>query len=194
MLAIITTRKTLFAPLLITFLCTLIMILHFNVDLRFDRDAINKGQWYRILTGNFVHSNVAHLVMNMLGVGALWLMHHHFFTVLKYWLYIILMSTLCTVLIYLYSHNIDIYVGLSGTLHGLLAYGALKDIQVKEKTGYLLLIGVVGKVMYEQFVGASADLEQLIASRVAIEAHLFGLLAGIALALVEIVSHKKPKH
>ncbi|MEO2279447.1 rhombosortase [Pseudoalteromonas pernae] len=170
------------------------MLLHFNIDLRFDRSAIIEGQWYRIVTSNFVHSNYAHLLMNMAGVGALWLLHHHFFNVAKYWLYLVTMSFACTGLIFIFSDNIDIYVGLSGTLHGLLAYGAIKDIQDKEKTGYLLLIGVLGKVGYEQFIGASADLEQLIESRVAIEAHLFGMLSGFAIAAIEFLLNKKPKH
>ncbi len=194
MLALITKRKTLLAPLLLIILCTLIMLFHFNIDLRFDRSAIVDGQWYRILTSNVVHSNTAHLLMNMAGVGALWLLHHHFYSVRKYWLHVLVISVACTGFIFLFSHNIDIYVGLSGTLHGLLAYGAIKDIQDKEKTGYLLLIGVLGKVGYEQFIGASADLEQLIESRVAIEAHLFGMLSGLAIAAIEFLLNKKPKH
>ncbi|MFY8274929.1 rhombosortase [Pseudoalteromonas sp. SSDWG2] len=170
------------------------MFLGFNIDLRFDRDAIANGQWYRILTSNFVHSNDAHLAMNMAGVGALWLLHHHFFSVTKYWLYLCAISLVTTLLIYIFSSNIDIYVGLSGTLHGLIAYGAIKDLQNKEKTGWLLLVGVIAKVTYEQTIGASSDLETLIESRVAIEAHLFGLLCGLALGAIELLSIKKPKH
>ncbi|WP_105189684.1 rhombosortase [Pseudoalteromonas sp. T1lg48] len=175
-------KSTLFAPLALIILCTLIMMFNLNPLLQFDRVAIDEGQIYRLLSGNFSHSNGAHLLMNMAGVGALWILHGHFFTIRGYWLAVVSISVGCTGLIYFFANNIDIYVGLSGTLHGLLVYGALRDIRSSEKTGYLLLLGVLLKVAYEQFIGASTDLETLIASRVAIEAHLFGVIGGVALA------------
>ncbi|MEM0515220.1 rhombosortase [Pseudoalteromonas sp. YIC-827] len=183
-------KSTLLAPLALIILCVLIMVFNLNPVLQFDRGAIIDGQVYRLLSGNFSHSNGAHLLMNMAGVGALWLLHHHFFTVRGYWLAIVSMSLGCTGLIYLFADNIDIYVGLSGTLHGLLVYGALRDIYSAEKTGYLLLLGVLIKVAYEQFIGASADLETLIASRVAIEAHLFGVIGGFVLGVLHWLRHR----
>ena len=44
------------------------------------------------------------------------------------------------------------YVGLSGALHGLFTWGALKDISSKTKGGWLLLIGVWLKIITNSLV------------------------------------------
>ncbi len=64
-------------------------------------------------------------------------------------------------------------------LHGLFTYGAIKDIGLGYKTGYLLLIGVVLKVSYEQVFGAGQQITEMIGARVATEAHLVGVISGI---------------
>ncbi|RZF80254.1 rhombosortase [Pseudoalteromonas sp. CO325X] len=174
-------------------LCTLLMVIDAAGALSFQRPAIAEGQWYRLLTGHFLHSNWPHLGMNMAGALVLWSLHGHFFSVRQYWLYLLLLSFGVGLCLYGFSPNISLYVGLSGSLHGLIAYGAVKDIRSGEKTGYLIIVGVIAKVAYEQIVGASSDVEALIDSRVAIEAHLFGLLCGLGLALLEWRGIKKPE-
>ena len=81
--------------------------------------------------------------------------------------------------------DIDYYSGLSGVIHGLFAWGAIRDILSNRRSGYWLLIGIIAKVCWEQVFGASESTVQLIDARVAIEAHLSGLLSGIAFALFE---------
>ena len=74
------------------------------------------------------------------------------------------------------------YAGLSGVLHGLFAWGAIQDIKAKDKLGWALLIGVIAKVVWEQFSGGSASSAELIGARVAVEAHLAGVLGGVLFA------------
>ena len=71
------------------------------------------------------------------------------------------------------------YVGLSGILHGLFVWGACKDVENREKTGWLLLIGITIKVAAEQFGGDTSDIANLIDASVAIDAHLFGAFSGL---------------
>ena len=59
------------------------------------------------------------------------------------------------------------------------SWGALMDIKHKEKTGYLLLIGLMAKIIHEQIYGASADVERLIGAGVATDAHLYGAIGGL---------------
>ena len=82
------------------------------------------------------------------------------------------------------SSDIQVYVGLSGVLHAVLCIGAIKDIQYKEPTGKILLLGLVFKVGYEQYQGPNAELGQLIDANVAIDAHLYGVISGFILAFI----------
>ncbi|MDU0355165.1 rhombosortase [Paraglaciecola aquimarina] len=70
------------------------------------------------------------------------------------------------------------YVGLSGVLHGLFIVGAYKDIINHMYSGWLLLIAVWIKVLYEQFSGQNQQVASLIDANVAIDAHLFGSISG----------------
>ncbi len=76
------------------------------------------------------------------------------------------------------------YVGLSGALHGIIVYGAVKDIKVGwPVSGWLLTIGIIIKVGYENIWGPSDDVKVMINADVAVEAHLYGLIGGLILAL-----------
>ena len=74
-------------------------------------------------------------------------------------------------------------VGLSGVLHGLFIWAAIEDIKQQRNTGWLLLIGVLTKIAWEQYFGASASTVSLINAKVATEAHLIGAFSGGMLQL-----------
>ena len=90
-------------------------------------------------------------------------------------------ALLIAVAMYLYSADIAIYVGLSGLLHSMLTLGALRDIQLKMTTGWLLLAGLLIKVSFEQWQGPDAKLAELINASVATDAHLYGAICGVLL-------------
>ena len=72
---------------------------------------------------------------------------------------------------------------MSGVLHGVFIFGALMDIKNKDKTGYLLFIGVWLKIADEQYSGASQDVAELIGANIAIDAHLWGAIGGLLFSL-----------
>ncbi len=141
-------------------------------------------QLWRALTGHFLHSNHWHLVMN-LGALLLMLMLHQLYYNLKS-LALLLVSgcVAISVLLYLFSPDIQIYVGLSGWLHCFITTGALLDIKHKIQSGWLILLGVIAKVTYEQWQGPDAELAALIDANVAIDAHLYGVICGLLLGVV----------
>jgi rhomboid family GlyGly-CTERM serine protease len=145
-----------------------------------DKTAINSGQWWRILTGNFSHTNSVHLIMNL---AALWILvwifrprPNHFVFLL---IFISSIIGLC-----LLSSSLGWYLGLSGALHGLFSYWALNEALRGRRTSWALVVAVIAKVAWEGVYGASEVTAQMIDASVATEAHLIGTIAGLATASV----------
>lgn len=147
-----------------------------------DRQAILNGEVWRILTGNITHTNWIHLAMN---AGAFIIINFIFrahFTPRYYSLLILSISTIIG--LGLFATQITWYAGFSGVLHGLFAWGAVRDIQTKTKGGWLLFVGLIAKIGWEQCFGGSASSAELIGVQVATQAHLIGAISGAIIALV----------
>lgn len=186
-------KKHLLPPLLLTCIVIVFMLLQLGPILDFDRDAINQGEIWRILTGQFMHSNFYHLFLNVLGILFIWLLHAEYTQPRQYAFNVLFLALWTGVLIYFLAPNIIVYTGLSGLLHGVIVWGAALDCRRKMITGYLLFVGIWLKIAFEQTQGASVEVASLIESRVAIEAHLYGAIGGVILFIAEcIYARKRP--
>lgn len=146
--------------------------------LAFQVSHLQWNQFWQPVSGHLVHSNLNHLLMNMAGLAALWSLHGQYYQA-KLFNYLVLSSCLfISGYLWLFS-DIDVYVGFSGVLHALVVWGALMDIKQKEHTGYLLLLAIAGKLIYEQVSGASESTAELIGVQVAIQAHLSGAIFAL---------------
>ena len=145
----------------------------------YNRSSLSDHQYWRLLTGHAFHTNYAHFLLNTLAIVLLWALHGQFYSLKQYLSLILSSALIISIAIYYFSPEMQRYVGLSGILHALFIWGALQDIQHKDKTGYLLLLGILIKIAHEQFYGASEDVALLINANVAIEAHLWGGISGI---------------
>ncbi|MDF2153582.1 rhombosortase [Vibrio sp. CAU 1672] len=142
---------------------------------------IRHGEWWRIVTGNLTHTNFAHLGMNLVG---LWIISFIFRPTMKNFLLVLLLLCVWVGAAILLT-KMSVYVGLSGVLHGLFGYWALREVFEGRRSSLLLVAGLVGKIAWEQLYGPPMSTAALIGARVAIDAHLFGALGGLALALAE---------
>jgi rhomboid family GlyGly-CTERM serine protease len=140
---------------------------------------IRQFQWWRLITAHFLHTNAMHLLLNLAALWLLYGLHHRFYQVKQQLVLWFCCSLGVSLGLYVFQPSLIQYVGLSGILHGIFIWGALHDIRVNDKTGYLLLFGVLAKLAHEQFFGASESVSELIQASVAINAHLFGALTGI---------------
>ena len=145
----------------------------------YNRDLVSSGEYWRLMTGHFFHSNGNHFMLNIAAVALLWALHGQYYHHKNYLMIFMTSALVCGLGIHWFSLNTALYVGLSGVLHGFFVWGALMDIKHKEKTGYLLLAGVILKIAHEQIYGASADVELLINASVATDAHLYGAVGGL---------------
>ncbi|CAK1895030.1 Rhomboid family GlyGly-CTERM serine protease [Vibrio crassostreae] len=176
-------------PVLIftSLLCVLFQFEPIQAWVVWDSNAIAEGQWWRILTGNFSHTNYSHLLMNLAG---LWIISYLFQPSKKQLVLALHVISLVTGIALLFS-SIQIYVGLSGTLHGLFGLFALREALNGRKSSWLLVLGLVAKIAWEQLVGPSSTTGELINARVAIEAHLAGALVGGFIAIVLYLTNKE---
>ncbi len=125
--------------------------------------------------------------MNLAG---LWIISYLFQPSKKQLVVALLVVSLVNGVALLFS-SIQIYVGLSGTLHGLFGLFALREALNGRKSSWLLVLGLVAKIAWEQLVGPSSTTGELINARVAIEAHLAGAIAGGFTAVISFLINKK---
>lgn len=168
-------------PLIITLCCSLLFVgQSLSLSwLEYDRGLIAQGQVWRILTGNFLHTNGWHLLMNLVG---LILLSQLFGRGYSHWTFILFTLTNCVMvgaLLYWFTPDIYYYVGLSGYLHGLFVFGCLDEIRRGIKFSYLLLLGIAAKIFHEQFYGAASEISELINAAVAVDAHLYGAITAV---------------
>mgnify|MGYP003634817010 FL=1 len=170
-------------PIILLLFSTIFAAFDLNSLLEFNRSLIDDGELWRIFSSQFVHANWAHLGLNASGVLLIWLLHGEYTSSTRYAFNTTALALWCGLGVYWFCPSIHIYTGLSALLHGVIIWGAVKDITVGLKSGYLLFIGVWIKIGFEQFSGPNADIGKLINSTVAIDAHLIGVIGGTLLAI-----------
>ena len=152
---------------------------------RFNRDLVEQGDIWLLFSGHIAHLNWSHWLLNMAGLGivAFFFSGH---ASIKQWLLVILVSV-CAINLGLWWWMTDIqsYVGLSGVLHGLFLYGALREIRFYPTSGYVLVAVLLAKLGWEFFYGALPGSEDMAGGRVLTEAHLLGAIGGITVWLIE---------
>lgn len=181
------------APMFIGALAILLFLLEpwsFNL-LAYDRSAVSELQLWRLFSGNLLHSNTAHLGMNLLALLAVWALFGEYMPAQRYTGLLVLIGLFCTICIYYFAPERGSYVGLSGIIHGLLIYGSIIDIRHKIWLGWLLFAGVILKIVHEQLVGPSAATAELINTAVATESHLYGAIGGALCGVAVLITQQR---
>jgi len=145
----------------------------------YQRKLITSGELWRLFSGHFLHTNVFHLLLNLAALVMLWFLHGSFYHQANMFALFVSCALTTSLGLYYFNPELHQYVGLSGVLHGIFVFGAMMDIRAKEKTGYLLFLGVWLKIAHEQIYGASTDVSDLIDANVAVDAHLWGAVGGL---------------
>ncbi len=161
----------------------LISFSEINNPMRYDRQLIEQGELWRLITANFMHTNWYHLLMNAAGVALLMMLFNRLIAPL--WLHFFYWGAvlLNTVLLFFFAPDLHYYVGFSGALHGLVIGLSLATIKQQPLTSSMLLLIFVFKVIHEYYQGASLSLSQLIEAPIATDAHLWGGVSGLILFL-----------
>ncbi len=145
---------------------------------RYDRSLVEQGEWWLLLTAHLVHLNWSHWALNMAGLGIVAFFFSAYASV-KQWLLVMLVSAIFIgVGVSWLDPDIEYYLGLSGVLHGLFIFGALREIRYYPVSGYVLLLLLIAKLTWEFFMGPLPGSEEFTGGRVLTDAHLYGAIGG----------------
>jgi rhomboid family GlyGly-CTERM serine protease len=149
--------------------------------LRYERAGLEAGEWWRFLTAHIVHLDLEHAALNALGLVMMWALFARDYAP-RQWLLILAAATVAIDAgLWLRDTQLAWYVGSSGVLHGVMAAGTLAHLRRGDLDGWILAAFIVGKLVYEQWTGA---LPFEGASAVVVNAHLYGVIGGLAAAAV----------
>ena len=149
--------------------------------LRYDRDALAAGQWWRLLSAHVIHLGFEHALLDTAGLALMWALFARDYP-WRGWVLILGLSVVgVDVGLWLLSSTTQWYVGSSGVLHGVLAAGTVAHLRSHQPDGWVLALFLLGKLIYEQSAGA---LPLTAGGAVIVDAHLYGAVAGALAALL----------
>ncbi len=172
------------------FVVSFILQINWVDNWRFNRQLVEQGQVWLLFSGHIVHLNWSHWALNMAGLAIVAFFFSSHASV-RQWLAVLLVSA-CAINVGLWwwMPEIHSYVGLSGVLHGLFLYGALREIRFYPTSGYVLTAVLIAKLIWEFFNGALPGSEDMTGGRVLTEAHLLGAIGGILVWVFEWLSNR----
>jgi rhomboid family GlyGly-CTERM serine protease len=153
---------------------------------RYERDAIAGGQIWRLVSGHLVHLGFGHLWPNLAALVVIGALFEDVFRNADWWRLSVVCAAAIDAGLYVLDPDVRWYVGLSGVLHGYVAAGALALMWRREALGFVLAIGLGGKLLYEQVVGPVPFTAESVGGPVVVAAHLYGAAGGL---LTEAAAH-----
>jgi rhomboid family GlyGly-CTERM serine protease len=149
--------------------------------LRYDRSALRAGQWWRLASAHVVHLDLRHAVLNGLGLLLIWALFVRDYRARQWFLIVLVSAAAIDAGLWFRDTGVLWYVGASGVLHGVMAAGILAELRRGELTGIALAVLLLAKLAYEQWTGALPFAGAAVP--VVVNAHLYGVLGGVAAAL-----------
>jgi rhomboid family GlyGly-CTERM serine protease len=149
--------------------------------LRYERSALLAGQWWRLASAHLVHLDLRHALLNILGLVLMWALFVRDYRARQWFLILLAAAAAIDAGLWFRDTNVIWYVGASGVLHGVMAAGILAELRRGELSGLVLGVFLLGKLSYEQWAGALPFAGAAVP--VVVNAHLYGVLGGLAAAL-----------
>jgi rhomboid family GlyGly-CTERM serine protease len=159
-------------------------------------DHQSAGLSYRWFSGHLTHLGWRHSGLNLAGLASIVFIYGRLIGA-KTWLAFTVFCPLgISAGLYMFSPEVGHYVGLSGVLHGMLALGGtlgvlrpntIKSVSIKNSASWedvILVLGLWGKIIYEQVLGAVPMTAAIAGDTVIVDAHLYGACLGTIFALV----------
>lgn len=148
---------------------------------RYERGAIQTGQWWRLFTAHLTHLDARHALLNVAGFALLWALFARSFAP-RQWL--IALGT-CVLYVdagfWLLSPEVEWYVGASALLHGIFACGCVAWIRSGDRIGMVALAMLCAKLLWENFSGPLPFMGD---QPVVTISHFYGAAGGVMAGLL----------
>ncbi len=182
--------------MILALICVLLAVLgdYIAEPLIYRRSLISDGEVWRLITGNLLHTNLNHLLLNLGGLFLIWFIFWDVSDQRWQSAFLIFPLLVNTVLLYWFTPSMEAYVGLSGALHGTIVAFGLADYRKNKWISVGLIIGVAIKLAYEQWTGSPEEMEVLIGAKVAIDAHLWGAISGLMIGAYYLLLGNKARN
>ena len=153
---------------------------------RYQRDALENGQYWRLVTAHLVHLGWGHLWPNLAALAIIGALFDGVFRNADWWRVSLVSAAAIDVGLYVFDPGVLWYVGLSGVLHGFVAAGAFALCLRRQMFGIALAIGLCAKLTFEQLAGPVPFTAAAVGGPVVVAAHLYGAAGGV---LAEAMAH-----
>lgn len=160
--------------------------------LRFDRELLLQGQWWRAFTCVLVHFSGNpftflgftfllpwHLFLNVLGLLILVLLCPERLSYGVWLRRLFFLSGGMSLGLFFFEPEFSRYVGLSGVMHGFFLLGLLPQVLKKDLVASGFLLYLFGKLGYELYAGAAVSDEAAIGGTVLLGSHMWGAVSGL---------------
>ncbi len=155
--------------------------------LRYQQGWLADGEYWRILTAHLVHVNWQHLMLNAFGLVLAMGITSPGWTIRRWVFYQFFLAIGISVLFTLLNPELQWYAGYSGVLYGIFLLAAIDLYQRDKLIAVLLLIALSAKIVLEQIGYFAINSGEFIGVPVIIDAHLYGLMLALSIALGERV-------
>jgi rhomboid family GlyGly-CTERM serine protease len=150
---------------------------------RYQRDWISTGEIWRIVTAHWVHVGWLHLLLNGLGLVICVILTKPGWSIRRWLISSLTLAIGISIMLTLYNPEVRDYAGYSGVLYGLYMLAAISLFSSDRLVAGLVITAIVIKVLMEQFNFYDFNTGDIIGAHVVIDAHLYGLLMAIPIAL-----------
>jgi rhomboid family GlyGly-CTERM serine protease len=151
-----------------------VQLVGMDAVLRYERAAIQSGEWLRLLTGNLVHLGPGHLLLNLAGLLAFTLIDARVLGLQHRVLEMLVLGAGVGLGLFFLQPSLHWYVGFSGALHGLFVLALWPAVRQREPVATMLMLALIGKLGWEHYYGAVPWSQDAMHAPVITAAHSLG--------------------
>lgn len=158
-------------------------------SLRYERQAIQAGEYWRVISGHFLHIDTMHLILNVTGVIFFGFLFEALIPFSQWLIYTLVLCLSVSAGLFIINQHIQWYVGFSGVLHGLIFFGGYLYYSIYKQAYILILLSILLiKIIYEQFYA----LHTLIQANIVVDAHFYGMVTALIFIVFYYLKQRQP--